>query len=276
MEAKIRRNIFILVGATFLLLLIITVAWFMLLVRPQKEELTKTQATYDARKSLADGLQKAMAAQRKSEDELAYAQEQMQFLSGTAQRKGRFRSLYFGEINGTSDANQAARLVTWHRWLNEYYSGFGFALSAELVRIAQQSGVVLKTTSKIQVDPPPRNPEDVKPPPHGFMLPLSNSNGGALGVSVTGDLSHILRFFDGINQSSILMVIGNIKLVGYSPQITATFNLTPYLLASGPGAISTASSTPAPAAAATPGGMPGGAPGAPAPTEPAPSAEQGE
>ena len=271
MEAKIRRNIFILVGVTFLLLLMVTVAWFMLLVRPQKEQLTKTQATYDARKSLADGLPKALAAQRKSEDELSYAQDQMQFLTGTAQRQGRFRSLYFGEINGSSDANQAARLVTWHRWLNEYYSGFGFALSAELVRIAQESGVILKTTSKIQVDAPPRNPEDVKPPTHGFMLPLSNSNGGALGVSITGDLSHILQFYNGINQSSILMVIGNIKLVGYSPQITATFTLTPYLLASGPGAISTAA--PAPAAAASPAG---GAPGAPAPPEPAPSDEQGE
>lgn len=266
MEAKIRRNIFILVGATFLLLLIITVAWFMALVRPQKEELTKTQATYDARKQLADGLQKALAAQRKSEDELIYAQEQMQFLSGTAQRKGRFRSLYFGDINGDSDANKAARLVTWHRWLNEYYSGFGFALSAELVRIAQQSGVILKTTSNIQVDAPPRNPEDVIPPPHGFMLPLSNSNGGALGVSLTGDLSHILKFFDEINQASILMVIGNIKLVGYSPQITATLNLTPYLLASGPGALS--KEAPAPAPSAKPSGAP--------PPPPTPAADQDE
>lgn len=246
----------------------------MLLVRPQKEQLTKTQATYDSRKQLADGLQKALAAQRKSEDELAYVQDQMQFLTGTAQRKGRFRSLYFGNINGESDANKAARLVTWHRWLNEYYSGFGLALSDELVRIAQQSGVVLKTTSKIQVDAPPRNPEDVKPPAHGFMMPLSNSNGGALSVTITGDLSHILQFFDGINQSSILMVVGNIKLDGYSPLITATFTLTPYLLATGPGATVAAAASPAPAAAAQPVPMPGGAPGAPAPH--APSGDQEE
>ena len=272
MEAKIRRNLFILAGATFLLLLIITGAWFMLLVRPQKEQLTKTQATYDSRKQLADGLQKALAAQRKSEDELIYAQDQMQFLTGTAQRKGRFRSLYFGDINGDSDANKAARLVTWHRWLNEYYSGFGIALSNELIRIAQQSGVVLKTTSKIQVDAPPRNPEDVKPPAHGFMVPLSNSNGGALSVTITGDLSHILQFFDGINQSSILMVVGNVKLAGYSPLITATFTLTPYLLATGPGAVSTA--TAAPAAPAPPSAMPGGAPDAP--PAPAPSGDQDE
>lgn len=272
MEAKIRRNLFILAGATFLLLLIITVAWFMALVRPQKEQLTKTQATYDSRKQLADGLKSALAAQRKSEDELAYAKDQIQFLTGTAQRKGRFRSLYFGDINGSSDANQAARLVTWHRWLNEYYSGFGIALKDELVRIAQQSGVVLKTTSKIQVDAPPRNPEDVKPPDHGFLMPLSNSNGGAISVTITGDLAHILDFFDEINQSSILMVISNIKLAGYSPQITATFNITPYLLASGPGAETTAPvSTPASAQNTMPGGMPD-APPAPVP---APDDEQG-
>jgi hypothetical protein len=271
-EAKIRRNLFILAGATFLLLLIITGAWFMLLVRPQKEQLTKTQELYDTRKQLADGLQKALAAQRKSEDELAYAQDQMQFLTGTAQRRGRFRSLYFGDINGDSEANKAARLVTWHRWLNEYYSGFGLALSDELVRIAQQSGVVLKTTSKIQVDAPPRNPEDVKPPTHGFMMPLSNSNGGALSVTITGDLSHILQFFDGINQSSILMVVGNIKLEGYSPLVTATFTLTPYLLATGPGATASAAATPAAAPAAAPAPGDSAAP----PPPPAPSGDQDE
>jgi hypothetical protein len=268
-EAKIRRNLFILAGVTFLLLLLITVAWFMLLVRPQKENLTKTQATYTSLKQSADGLGKALAAQRKSEDELAYAKEQMEFLTGTAARKGRFRSLYFGDINGNSEANQAARLVTWHRWLNEYYKGFGYALSDELVRIAQQSGVILKTDTKIQVDAPPRNPEDVKPPAHGFLLPLSNSNGGAINVSITGDLSHILQFFDGINHSSILMVVGNIKLSGYSPQITANFSLTPYLLASGPGAMPGASNTASAGTTAGASDAPA-APGGEIPPPPAP------
>ncbi|MEO6906863.1 MAG: hypothetical protein ABI210_03140 [Abditibacteriaceae bacterium] len=208
----------------------------MSLVRPQKELLTKTQATYDSRKQLADGLGAALAAQRKSDDELNYARDEIDFLTGTANRKGRFRSLYFGDINGNSDANQAARLITWHRWLNEYYRGFGFALSDELVRIATESGVTLKTDDKIQVDAPPRNPEDVTPPTHSFMLPLSNSNGGSIKISITGDLPHILKFLNGINQSSILLVVGTIKLEGYSPLITASFPLTPYLLASGPGA----------------------------------------
>lgn len=230
----------------------------MALVRPQKEQLTKVQATYDSRKQLADNLSPALAAQRKSEDELSYAQDQMEFLTGTANRKGRFRSLYFGDISGSSDANQAARLVTWHRWLNEYYRGFGFALRGELLRIARESGVNLKTDGKIQVDAPPRNPEDVKPPSHSFMLPLSNSNGGAIKISITGDLPHILKFFNGINQSSILMVVGTIKLEGYSPLITASFPLTPYLLASGPGAVPSVDA--APAGAPAPGGMPGGMP----------------
>jgi hypothetical protein len=264
-EAKIRRNLFILAGCTFLLLLIITVAWFLALVRPQKEQLTKVQANYDARKQLADGLSKDLAAQRKSEDELAYNQGQMQFLTGTATRKGRFRSLYFGDINGDSDTNKAARLLTWHRWLNEYYNGFGTALSDELIRIAQQSGVLLKTDGKIQVDAPPRNPEDVKPPAHSFMMPLSNSNGGAVKITITGDLPHILKFLDGINQSSILMVVGTIKLEGYSPQITASFPITPYLLASGPGAAA-GSTASAPASAPAAPGMPdAGAPAPPAP-----------
>lgn len=237
MEARIRRNLIILAVSTFLLVVIITTAWFLLLVRPQKENLTKTQANYEARKTLADGLAKALAAQRKSEDELGYAQEQMEFLTGTADRQGRFRSLYFGEINGNSDANKAARLVTWHRWLNEYYAGFGQAFSDELIRIARVSGVILKTDGQIKVDAPPRNPEDVKPPAHTFMMPLSNSNGGAVNISITGDLPHILRFFEEVNQASILMVVGNVKLQGYSPRITASFPLTPYLLASGPGAV---------------------------------------
>lgn len=259
MEAKIRRNLMILAGATFLILVVITTLWFVLLVRPQKETLTKTEATYDSRKQLADTLGKALAAQQKSEDELEYVKDQITFLSGTATRQGRFRSLYFGDINGNSDANKAARLVTWHRWLNEYYQEFGQALSAELRRIAQQSGVILKTESKIQVDAPPVNPEDVKPPAHGFMMPLSNSNGGALPISITGDMPHILDFFHEINQASILMTVGTIKLEGYSPQITATFTLTPYLLATGPGAEMSKPAKPAePENPAVPGAMPPG------------------
>ena len=60
------------------------------------------------------------------------------------------------------------------------------------------------------------------------------------------------------------MVIGNIKLEGYSPQIKASFPLTPYLLASGPGAVTTAAASAAPA----PGG-PGG-PGGPGAAPPPP------
>jgi hypothetical protein len=136
------------------------------------------------------------------------------------------------------------------------------------------------------VDAPPRAPEDLAIPANGFFRPTSNSNNGVLSVTVTGTLTNVMRFFNRVNISPILMVVGTLKLdsasggttpggtggfggppgsapaanvaTGEPNQITATFTLTPYLLAAGPGVTLTAGG----AAAAT-----GAAPGVP-PTGP--------
>jgi hypothetical protein len=89
------------------------------------------------------------------------------------------------------------------------------------------------------------------------MKPLSATNNGTLNLEVVGTFQDILHFLENLNHSNILMVIGNIKLEGYSPKIKATFPVTPYLLAAGPGVKITATSGGGGGAEGGPGGAVG-------------------
>jgi hypothetical protein len=180
--------------------------------------------------------------------------------------------LYFGEIDGDTPVNKAARDIAWRSWMNEYHYQFGPALQLELKRAEAASQVSL-TMPAIKVDDPPQTPEAVKAPNNGFLKPLSATNNGTLALTVSGTFQNILRFLEEINHSNILMVVGNIKLEGYSPTIKASFPVTPYLVASGPGAKLSASAAPAAEGAAGEGTPPGAPtpPGTP-PTEGAPAA----
>lgn len=157
--------------------------------------------------------------------------------------------------------NPGATEASFVRYLNEYSSGFGLRARTQLIRAADESGVVINTD--IKVDAPPQNPEDVQSPPSGFLKPQT----APLDVTITGSFDSLLRFFQIINRSEILMAVGNVKLEGTSPEIKATFTLTPYLLVSGPSAnvspIAGLGAAPAPAAGAeNPGGGPQGDPNA--------------
>lgn len=271
METRIRRNIIILVVVTFLVLVGMSAGWFFVMVRPQKEQITEVEKQYDALVAKASKLEVALENEQKAEDKLEYLQGQLNFFRGSKENErvqGLYRRLYFGEIDGTSPKNVADRQIAWRQWMNEYHTEFGPALLAELRRIRDISRVQFAMPA-VKVDDPPQKPEDVVPPQNGFMKPLSATNNGDLTLTVTGTFDNILRFLENINHSSILMVVGNIKLEGHSPQLNATFTLTPYLIAAGP-AIKLAAS--APPAGATPeggapvpggaGGLPGGPPGA--------------
>ena len=252
METRIRRNIIILVVLTFLLLIGMGAGWFFVLVRPQKEEIAKTDKEYSALKVDAAKLKGAMEDERKAKDKLEYLEGQLNFFRGsstTERINGLYRRLYFGEIDGGSELNIAARQEAWRRWMNEYHYAYGPALTAELTRLRTQANVKFDIPS-IKVDDPPQKPEDVKPPTNGFMKPLSASGGGSLNLTVTGTFNDILRLLETINHSSILLVVGQIKLTGNSPNLQATFPITPYLLAVGP-AIKGAAPAPAPVAPAT-------------------------
>jgi hypothetical protein len=177
---------------------------------------------------------------------------------------GLYRRLYFGDIQGDSPVNQRDRQIAWRSWMNEYHSdnGFGPALLRELRSAEADALVGLKIGSdnKIVVDSPPQLPEEVpqKIPSNGLLKPLSATNNGDLTLEVTGAFPNILNFLQRLNRSSILMVVGNIKLEGYQPNLKATFNITPYLIAAGKGVPLTATGGGAPA-----GGAGGGAPGGP-------------
>jgi hypothetical protein len=237
-----------------------TVGWYVALIRPQKEAIVSQQAEYVKQKGIAADLDKSLQEEAKAKQNLRYVQGQLQFL------RSRYRNMYFdfGNEGDSPDRKEAKQNLTWRRWLNEYYSGYGLALQRELINAANDSGVIIHTSFK--VDAPPKAPEEVVPPPNGFFKPT----GGALGLDVTGTLSAIMAFLRRLNSmsSDILLVVGNIKLEGTSPQIKATFSVTPYLLATGKPVTLKGVAAAAPAAPA--GAPPGGAPPAGAPPAGAP------
>ena len=170
-----------------------------------------------------------------AEQRLGYAQGELDYF------RTRYRSL---PLDLTEAPGNGPRYQTFVRYLNEYSSGFGLQARAQLIRAADESGVLIDTN--IKVDAPPQNPEDVTSPPSGFLKPQT----APLDVSITGTFDALLRFFQIINHSEILMVVGNVKLEGVSPEIKATFTITPYLMASGPSATVAAIAGAAPAAGA--------------------------
>ena len=182
---------------------------------------------YDTDSTAAKKLASSLQAQKIAENNRDFAKEQVDAF------RARFRSLSF-DVEPAS--GKGAREATWRRYLNEYYTDYGVELRRELIQAADESGVIIVTSVKINT--PPQNPEDVVAPPSGFLKPLTTDS---LPITVEGTLPNILRFFNRINQSEILTTTGTTTSPGMRVENTAlgvraTFTLTPYLLATGPSA----------------------------------------
>ena len=262
-----------LVGA-FVLIVAMVLVWKFRFYDKVISDLNTSKTNYATQKANADKLGPTLKAALLSQQRLDLAQGELQYF------RTRYRSLPF-DLTQTAVSGQGPRNATFVRYLNEYSLGFGVAAVQQLKRAADESGVQI--TSSIKVDAPPQNPEDIANPPSGFLKPAT----APLDVSIKGTFGDILSFFQIINRSEILMVIGNAKMTGVSPAIEATFTITPYLLVSGPSAqvaaipgIENAQPGEAPAAAAAtattgaegenPEGLQSGIPGA-APTSGAPN-----
>lgn len=257
MENRVRRNTFILYGLWALAIVAIVLAWYFVFLRPQQESRAQVQKDLDTQRSLAARQKDAVNEQRKAEDRLAQLNGQLQFF------RKRYRSLYFGEL-GSDYASEtviqrANRETAWRNWMNTYYSGLGPSLSQELIAVANATGVEINTN--VLIEAPPKAPEEVALPPNGLLKPVSSGAAGAapaapaapaaggaapaagagsINVTVTGTLPDILSYFTRLNTTQTLMTIGAVKLetVSATPtRIRATFSATPYLLASGPGAV---------------------------------------
>ncbi|HEX8833859.1 MAG TPA: hypothetical protein VF719_06645 [Abditibacteriaceae bacterium] len=270
MEARIKRNIFILIGVTVLLLIGMVLGWYFVLISPQKTAIEETQKKYDARLVVAKSMEENLNKQRKAEDRKRYVEGQLAFF------RNRYRSFYFGEMGdpaAETPIQKANRINAWSRFLDEYFSNYGENLRTTLVNAAnladdRRDGQRFVLNTAVKVDAPPKAPEDLVVPANGFLKPTSATNAGVLNVTVTGSFAEIKSFLNTINRSPILFVIGNIELEGSSPRITATFPITPYLLANGKVNLQVPAAVPAGEGA--PGeGSPDGS-NQPRPTPPAP------
>ena len=253
-EQKLRFAILGTLIGTFVLIVAMVLVWKFKFYDQAVQQLnTATTATQTAQ-TTAGGLAKAQKEALLAQQKLGLAQGELDYF------RTRYRSLPFDLTGGPASP---ATFVTFKRYLNEYSSDFGLQARAQLIRAADESGVLINTN--IKVDAPPQNPEDVQSPPSTFLKPQT----APLDVSITGQLGDILRFFQIINRSEILMVVGNVKLEGASPTIKASFTITPYLLASGPSvAVKPVIAGAAPAAGA-PGAEGGNPEGEPPATPPA-------
>lgn len=240
-EKKLRQSIWIVIGVGIFLTIALAVGLVTQVVNKQRVKITAAEATYKAQKTQADLLPTALADKQKAEDVQKYVTGQLAFF------RQRYRSLPFAPLdaaqittpnlpeNMKTTQARSNRNVAWRRWMNEYANGYGPALQRELISAANESGVVL--TTNVKVGDPPKAPEECIPPTNSLFRPT----GGALPISIVGSMSNIMQFLNRVNQSSILMLVGNdLKMSGSSPSITATFSITPYLLATGEGAPVTA------------------------------------
>ena len=250
-DRKIRRNIYILIGLTVLALIGMVLGWYFVLVRPQRDALAAVQKTKIARAIEADKMQGELDKQKQAEDRKKYVEGQLIFF------QNRYRNFRFAKLGDAASevttADKYPRLTLWRGLLDENFKEYGEALTAVLKHAesavpptpAPESKRLTFTFPGIKVSPPPKAPEDIVIPTSGFVRPLSDS-GGTMNVSVNGSFSQIQEFLRRINLEPILFVVGAIKLDGTSPNITATFTLTPYLIAQGEGVTLGGATAPAP------------------------------
>ncbi|MBV9867733.1 MAG: hypothetical protein JO316_20470 [Abitibacteriaceae bacterium] len=244
-ESTIKRNIIILLVVTFLLLVIMAVAWGFALNRPLLENIAKEHERYDTRSAVAAKLPQALIDQTKAEQQKVYVANQLAFF----QQRYRHLDFDYGSATDPKEVQDSKKLQTWQRYMNEYFSSYGLSLKNELLNAADASGVSINTA--IKISPPPKVPEELPPTPPGFLTPI-DSAGNNLAVTIVGTYPSIIDFFNRINTSSILMAISPVKLEGASPGIKVTFTVTPFLVQTGSAVKVSPSGGAAPVAAAPP------------------------
>lgn len=219
-EKKLRIAWIGTIVAAFVLIVAMVLVWKFKFYDPLLSELETTGVEFGKQETQAKKLDGALKGALLAQQRLDLASGELDYF------RTRYRSLPM-DLTESTVVGQGPRNATWRRYLNEYASDFGLAARSQLIRAADESGVQIATNIKVQA--PPQNPEEVVAPPSGLLKPETE----ALGVTVTGTFDSILEFFKIINKSEILMVIGNVKLDEPSPNIKATFTVTPYLLVSG-------------------------------------------
>lgn len=261
MALKLKRLIIGTLVGTFVLLVGMFVAWNMTLYKPLKEKTAKAAADYTTQKADADKLTNQVMLRKQARDEGAL------YTTELAEMRQRYRSFSF---DVTTDA---ARKRTWQAYIEEFSKNYGLKVERQIIYAAERSGCkpIKATDLAIRLQALPQVPEDLVVPTTGFMKPLVP---GDINMSIEGSYGDIIRFFDQLNRPvedpeapgemlNILFVIkNNLKLSGYSPNIKATFTITPYLIAVGPSVTLPAGAPPAPAGGAPAAGAP--AAGAPA------------
>jgi hypothetical protein len=228
-EKKYKIWLGVILGVGTFLLIGMGVAWAMLLMKPQNEELASKETELSQLKSTAQGLAAAKQALADAQVMETQLNEQLAFF------RTRYRAFDYGnwDPNSADKRNKALQEKIWRAQMKEFSYVYGPRLIGELIGAASASGVQLTGWDKLKiaVQDPPKGPEDLTIPPNGLFKPTGEE---PLPLTIVGNLDQILTFFKKIHQGQILMKVGSsLKLTGSSPRITATFTVQPYLVAKG-------------------------------------------
>jgi len=214
------------------------VAVFFLQVKPQMDAYKAADARYQA--AVVKGNEQAKAQAIKDRDDARMAMQIAQAMLDV-QMKRRMPNLNFSR-------RDIGMLALWNEQIK--------TLGPLLEHFADDANVkVAQAGFKIQA--PPSNPNDGVFDQDVLVFPLGS-------VTVVGDFKRVMGNIRRWNNCQRLVMVGPPKLVGVSPQLAATYDLTCYIfpVAKGGPTIQMAGGG---AAAGTPGavGAPGGAGGQP-------------
>lgn len=199
--SKLKKIHIIIIGSV--LCVLVGVAVFFLMIKPQREAFAAAKARYDKAvvKGNEQSKRQAKAALAKAMMDYSVAQAQLD-----VQMRQRMPDLDFSR-------RDLGMLALWNEQIK--------TLGPLLEDFAHDKNVKV-ANAKFQIQPPPANPNDPVFAQDVLVFPLGS-------IAVQGGFKPLMDNIRRWNNCSRLIMVGRPTLAGVSPQLTAVYPLTCYI-----------------------------------------------
>ncbi|NLN78850.1 MAG: hypothetical protein GX141_08030 [Armatimonadetes bacterium] len=199
--SKLKKIHIIIIGSV--LCVLVGVAVFFLMIKPQREAFAAAKARYDKAvvKGNEQSKRQAKAALAKAMMDYSVAQAQLD-----VQMRQRMPDLDFSR-------RDLGMLALWNEQIK--------TLGPLLEDFAHDKNVKV-ANAKFQIQPPPANPNDPVFAQDVLVFPLGS-------IAVQGGFKPLMENIRRWNNCSRLIMVGRPTLAGVSPQLTAVYPLTCYI-----------------------------------------------
>ena len=199
--SKLKKIHIIIIGSV--LCVLVGVAVFFLMIKPQREAFAAAKARYDKAvvKGNEQSKRQAKAALAKAMMDYSVAQAQLD-----VQMRQRMPDLDFSR-------RDLGMLALWNEQIK--------TLGPLLEDFAHDKNVKV-ANAKFQIQPPPANPNDPVFTQDVLVFPLGS-------IAVQGGFKPLMENIRRWNNCSRLIMVGRPTLAGVSPQLTAVYPLTCYI-----------------------------------------------